>query len=128
MSPEPLHALAEDAATTKDYQYQPLDADAHEIRLIRLLPGKFDDQIVIEILHTPLTEPEPVEDTRPSIDHIDDTLPQSWSVSRTIYGRYIYYNNYNDKTTWKHPTEDIFGEVEVPDLHSDVQLKYQGEV
>ena len=36
------------------FVYQPLNARRQEIRLIRLLPGRFDDEIQVELIHVPL--------------------------------------------------------------------------
>jgi hypothetical protein len=36
--------------------YVPLNLDLEEIRLMRLLPGRFDDAIEVEIFHAPLSE------------------------------------------------------------------------
>ena len=38
------------------FTYLPLDDGCQEIRLIRLLPGVFDDDIQVEIFHEPLSE------------------------------------------------------------------------
>jgi hypothetical protein len=47
------------------YQYQPLDTAKDEIRLIRLLPGSFSDDIEIEIFHTRLRSNEKDEENEP---------------------------------------------------------------
>jgi hypothetical protein len=47
------------------YQYQPLDTAKDEIRLIRLLPGSFSDDIEIEIFHTRLRSNKKDEENEP---------------------------------------------------------------
>ena len=37
------------------YKYRPLNRERDEIRLVRLLPGAFDDEMQIEIFHAQLS-------------------------------------------------------------------------
>jgi hypothetical protein len=41
------------------YEYRPLDRERDEIRLVRLLPGAFDDEMQIEVFHTQLSSDWP---------------------------------------------------------------------
>jgi hypothetical protein len=38
------------------YKYIPLNTERQEIRLIRLLPGRFSDEIEVEVFHAPLPD------------------------------------------------------------------------
>lgn len=43
-----------DIMNRKQYQYRPLSSEANEIRLLSLLPAKFEDPIYCEVLHESL--------------------------------------------------------------------------
>lgn len=91
----------------KAYEYQPLDREAREIRLLKLLPGEFDDPLQLEIFHVPLVEPEPAPDTRLSLGKIRGTLPEGWAVSQTIEGLYIFDRGYVETAQWTHPDPTV---------------------
>ncbi|KAF2442642.1 hypothetical protein P171DRAFT_522385 [Karstenula rhodostoma CBS 690.94] len=95
----------------QEYEYRPLDADAQEIRLIRLLPGTFDDELVVEIFHTPFVEPEPAKDIRLDLREIRKTLRTPWEVHETHERRYLYYDASEKISRWTHPDVDVDGEL-----------------
>lgn len=122
-STEPLH---------REYQYRPLDFDAGEIRLVRLLPGNLDDDLMIEIFHAPFVEPEPAKDPRLSLRKIRETLPDPWEVHESIDGRYLYYDSLEGVTKWTHPDpeadEELCGNGQSFEMYPDFEPKYEGEL
>ncbi|KAJ4291859.1 hypothetical protein N0V90_009755 [Kalmusia sp. IMI 367209] len=112
----------------KDYDYQPLNEEAQEIRLVRLLPG-VHKELEIEIFHVPLIQPEPAQDNRLSIDEVQATLPQSWGVYETLEGRYLYWNNLTGTSEWEHPVKNVKKELiessAILDPYPDFQLKFE---
>ncbi|PVH70708.1 HET-domain-containing protein [Cadophora sp. DSE1049] len=78
--------------------YLPLH-DAGEIRLIELLPDRFDNEIRISLSHVvlPPTPPERMID----IQGLQRTLPPDWEVLQTAEGRAIYVHGRD--TSWTHP-------------------------
>ncbi|KLU92613.1 hypothetical protein MAPG_11558 [Magnaporthiopsis poae ATCC 64411] len=57
------------------FNYEPLEDATRDIRLIGLLPGKVDDQLRVEMLHSSPTEPEQDHKRRPSQSDIQKILP-----------------------------------------------------
>lgn len=84
------------------FQYDPLNFDTQEIRLIKLLPGRFEDSIRIGIAHVPL----PVYDSSPpspdALNTLQHTLPSEWRVVETVEGRVIFSYK-RERTSWNHP-------------------------
>jgi hypothetical protein len=90
------------------YEYRPLDREAQEIRLLKLLPAEnLDDDIEIEIFHAPLIEPERVPDMRLGFQELEKTVPEGWVLYKTIDDRYIFEIKDNDETQWSHPDPDV---------------------
>ncbi|KAJ4305640.1 hypothetical protein N0V90_001171 [Kalmusia sp. IMI 367209] len=85
------------------YRYTNLDTTKNEIRLLRLLPGSFNDPIKIQIYTTPLTVPSSESDMRMSLDELNKTVPKPWGAYKTVHGRYIFDNHESDQTSWMHP-------------------------
>ncbi|XXG99288.1 Thiosulfate sulfurtransferase rdl2, mitochondrial [Hypoxylon texense] len=92
------------------YRYTPLDVAKQEIRLVKLLPGDFDRDIYIQIIHQPLKEPEPPADDLPkrlSIGELQGTLPDGWTIKETIEGRYLFISETTNTTSWDHPSASV---------------------
>jgi hypothetical protein len=90
------------------YKYQPLDEEAQEIRLLKLLPAEnLDDDIEIEIFHAPLIEPEREPDTRFDFEELEKTIPEGWALRKSEDGRYIFRNKHNGETLWGHPDPNV---------------------
>ncbi|KAI1735446.1 heterokaryon incompatibility protein-domain-containing protein [Xylaria scruposa] len=112
------------------YTYEKLDRNRDEIRLMRLLPGAFDDEIACEIFHSPLPPaPSVTQSFRMSLEEIRKTLPnpqssvmgvtseeiphgtipdpEIWSVGETLGGSYIFFHdgtlNSAVPSTFEHP-------------------------
>ncbi|KAI3320241.1 HET-domain-containing protein [Xylariaceae sp. AK1471] len=88
------------------YKYTPLE-DSTSIRLVTILPGKFDDAMRVEIKHESLVTPSKVESTRLSLKEIRETLPKGWDAEETVEGRVIFWNWETISTTWIHPDLNI---------------------
>ena len=73
------------------YTYQKLNISNEEVRLIRLMPGTADDHIHFNIFHAPLIPPQAKSSWyRPSVEEVERTLPEDWTVRETLEGRYLY--------------------------------------
>ncbi|KAI4865640.1 heterokaryon incompatibility protein-domain-containing protein [Hypoxylon rubiginosum] len=94
------------------YKYTPLDVTKEDIRLVKLLPGDFDRDIHVQIIHQPFKETEsPVDDfsKRLSIGELQETLPYDWTVKETIEGRYLFISKTTNATSWDHPLASVPG-------------------
>ncbi|KAI1119933.1 heterokaryon incompatibility protein-domain-containing protein [Nemania abortiva] len=92
------------------YQYAPLEDPFKDIRLATVLPGGYDDDILIRIQHVTLDSETPVPLPRLSIQEIQSTLPKPWVAYETIEGRCLFLRTkaYGEgDPTWDHPTPDI---------------------
>jgi hypothetical protein len=91
------------------YQYRPLDPNHEEIRVLHLQPGHRDDPICLSIEHIPCRSAKdnvPVHFSKEKLREIQDSLPDSWFVYRTVEGRPIYYRWEVDgqcQTSWQSP-------------------------
>lgn len=92
------------------YRYLPLDENKNEIRLVVILPGRFQDPVRISILHESLeiSDDSATEDI--PIEEIRKTLPPDWEAFETLEGRTIYGHETKDgvyHTTWDHPIPEF---------------------
>ncbi|KAH7149237.1 heterokaryon incompatibility protein-domain-containing protein [Dactylonectria estremocensis] len=71
------------------YQHIKLDSP-DEIRLLHLLPGKFDDEIRFRITHVLLKQPKEQQSTRLSRSELQKTVPSGWEVFETPECRYLF--------------------------------------
>jgi hypothetical protein len=91
------------------YQYQPLNADKREIRILYLHPGGRDDPIHISIQHIPFNpskDDEPFRVSKTKLREIRQTLPDNWNVYSTIEGRPIFAHHHEEEalcTSWQSP-------------------------
>jgi hypothetical protein len=75
----------------QQYQYEPLNTDLDEIRLIELMPGGFGDDIRLRIYNAPLVPPIiKRQDGRIPLQELQETLPDDWIVRETLDGRYMF--------------------------------------
>ncbi|KAF2650055.1 HET-domain-containing protein [Lophiostoma macrostomum CBS 122681] len=88
------------------YQYEPLQDQGQDIRLITLLPGEFDDQIRVQIRHVPLLAKEIAK---------MPTILTGWNVYETRERRIIFWGPDRNKS-WDHPDPDFS-----PELYGDRQ-------
>ncbi|KAJ0110225.1 HET-domain-containing protein [Diaporthe amygdali] len=95
------------------FTYTKLDRSREEIRLLRLLPGEFDDDIAFNIFHTPLTPAPPSASTRLSLRELQNTLPdpRNQVVGKTFDNRYLFVNFGKDDppkpNSFDHPSPDF---------------------
>lgn len=88
------------------YQYSKLLNPRVDIRLLDLLPGKFDDEIRITIKHVPLSQPPEHVAKRLPLEQLIKTLPPGWIVLETVEGRYLFEDE-SDRTFWTHPDPQV---------------------
>jgi hypothetical protein len=108
------------------YQYQPLDADKKEIRILQLLPGGRNDPIHISIQHIPFNSSKDDESFRVSkkrLREIRQTLPDDWDVYSTIEGRLIFAHRPKGETlctSWQSPipTSNEAGSKNIDNIES----------
>ncbi|KAK3378337.1 heterokaryon incompatibility protein-domain-containing protein [Podospora didyma] len=91
-----------------EYTYKLLEFIKDEIRLIKLLPGSWDDDISFTMFHCRLKPPAPGPPTkRLPIKGLQNTLPPGWTVGEAMSGRYIFINQQNNPdvptNSWHHP-------------------------
>jgi len=91
------------------YSYKALNTESKEIRLVRLHPGKGNDQICLDIFHRSLKQPTRRVKTRDTLTKLQKTLPQDRVVKETLDGRYIFDYKGTDITqsSWDHPVEGV---------------------
>ena len=87
----------------EEYQYRPLDFENHDIRLLKLLPGEFNDEIRVVVYHRSLPEPVIHEPAPDYWDKLKKTLPDGWQAYETVEGRVIFTTTSRDRTSWSHP-------------------------
>ncbi|OTA62266.1 HET-domain-containing protein [Hypoxylon sp. EC38] len=115
------------------YNYAPLESPSTDIRLVTILPGKFDDPIRIKITHARLDPP--VQDDKPkrlSVKEIRESLPEDCLVYETIEGR-VLFNILNEDgkwySSWSHPDPSFprerYDRADQKDEQSQSELKYE---
>ncbi|KAF2734944.1 HET-domain-containing protein, partial [Polyplosphaeria fusca] len=113
----------------RTYIYQQLDVEHNEIRLFRLKPGEFEDDIHIEIFHTPLVSPEPVPSIRFDHQELKDTLPLGHEVYETSEGVYMFRDQETGNTSWTHPNstidESLYAFAEMPFPYAGFEPRYE---
>ena len=128
----PSPSSSEQDDSLEPYQYQPLNQEAQEIRLLKLLPAEnHDDKIEIEIFHSTLIEPEKAPDTRLSFTELQKTVPKDWKMYKTLEDRYVFQNWHSGKTQWNHPNPEVDQEKyhcnAVLDPYPGFQPAYEGK-
>ncbi|KAJ8132725.1 hypothetical protein O1611_g898 [Lasiodiplodia mahajangana] len=92
------------------YRYAPLKDPLKDIRLATVLPGDYDDEIIIRVQHVALESRRSIASSRLSIHEIQRTLPVPWVAHETIEGRCLFLRTkaYGEgDPTWDHPNPDI---------------------
>lgn len=76
------------------YRYEQLQAEEQEIRLVHLLPGRFEDDIKVRILHAPLLVPSlpPPKKEDPQVQSIRASVTWPWEVQETEDGDSMIFN------------------------------------
>ncbi|KAI1410744.1 HET-domain-containing protein [Hypoxylon sp. FL1857] len=113
------------------YKYTPLESPSRDIRLVTILPGKFDDPIRVKITHAQLDPP--VQEDKPkrmSLKEIRQTLPEGCKAYETLEGRVIFNTRNEDgrwRTTWSHPDPSFPRDKYDPVDQGDAQSKLNYE-
>ena len=103
------------------YQYQPLQKDQHEIRLITLLPGAPGDPIRILIYHSSLT-PSAAQGRKENKSQQGNRISYPWKAEETSDGDTLYLNTITNETSWTHPSQGL---VQSTTMESDFQPQYE---
>ncbi|KAI0435782.1 hypothetical protein F4803DRAFT_557643 [Xylaria telfairii] len=107
-APRPMSSASQqDYSHATAYQYQPLHDKDHEVRLLHLMPGDFDDPILIQLTHSSLKSlrKNKAANSPLIIDSIKATLPPHWRVVFTNENRIMFFKTESNElvTSWQHP-------------------------
>lgn len=92
------------------YVYTELQATIGDLRLLFLEPGSYHDDLRCNIRHYPLLEPKTsLKDERLPVSELQTTLPDGWTVDRTLSGRYLFMSPRHSgiPNSWKHPDAKV---------------------
>ncbi|GAW22792.1 hypothetical protein ANO14919_123350 [Xylariales sp. No.14919] len=99
-----------DYSHAEEYKYQSLHDIEHEIRLFHLMPGDFDDPILVQITHVSPRPPREKKRRRAAndafiINSIKSNLPPPWSAAFTDQGNSMFLkrDEHGLLTSWQHP-------------------------
>jgi hypothetical protein len=67
-----------------EYEYVPFKDPKGDIRLVELLPGKFEDDIRVRIHYASLSPPPVGVRRRLRIGEIKKTIPKDWKIYQTL--------------------------------------------
>jgi hypothetical protein len=67
-----------------DYEYTPLPDPKRDVRLVELLPGKFDDDVRIRIHLASITPPPKGPGWREELAEVRNYLPPGWEAFATV--------------------------------------------
>lgn len=103
-----------------ELQYEALDRDSSEIRLITIPPGQTTDDIRFRLWHAPLQKPVLQASTRLGLEQLQKTLPLGWTVAETHQYKYSYIFEHDDteNTQWIHPDPNCNPSLWAPALES----------
>lgn len=92
-TPSSSHLVVEshDRKPLNEYVHTPLPNPQTYIRLVTLLPGKFDDEIKVSIQHHALTPPSSGrKSTRLNLVEVRRDLPSGWEAFQTVSSGRIF--------------------------------------
>lgn len=99
----------------ESYVYTALSGE-HEIRVLELLPGYFDDELRGRLHHTILPADGQAAQHRAAEagsrdPSLEENLPHDWQVHETIDGRYVFRQRRDShpmgNTAWAHPVTGV---------------------
>ncbi|OQV06672.1 hypothetical protein CLAIMM_11213 [Cladophialophora immunda] len=104
-----LSIAVEEAAP--NYAYKKLQ-NKDDVRFVTILPGHFEDIILLEISHVPLLPLHPTVSQRMALTELKKTLPPNWDVheARASYRFLFSYKNPetgSQISSWTHPIDTI---------------------
>lgn len=93
------------------YRYEPLRSASQEIRLVHLLPGRFEDDIKIQILHSPFPLPAtpPPKAKNFQIDSLQALVSWPLTIEETEGGDFMIFNVVTGET---HPLLTVASSLE----------------
>jgi hypothetical protein len=100
-----------DKSNLETYIYQPLTNAETDIRLTKLLPGAFDDNIRLEIFHVTLKDPKSQPEIRLNRKELQTTVSPGCEVLQTVEGRFFFKSIY--------PTPVAKGQAQSNEAESD---------
>jgi hypothetical protein len=82
------------------YLYKPLDASLHEIRLLHLSPGRYEDDIEFRMVHVPLPPPtaSAYETKKPEFESLGSLVSWPWTVEEIEGGDVVVFNVVSGET------------------------------
>ncbi|KAL7627071.1 hypothetical protein AAE478_003847 [Parahypoxylon ruwenzoriense] len=92
------------------YQYSALANPNVDIRLVKLLPGRFHDDLRIALYHVPLIRPPAPSRVRlgqAMLKELQQTLPAGWAAWENLEGKYFFEDDGGEITTWIHPDPNV---------------------
>lgn len=100
-----------DVAAMTDYVYQKLQ-NKDDLRLVTILPGRFEDVIVLEISHVPLLPLLPTVSRRMTLAELKKTVPPDWDVHEARASHRFLFSHKSPETgaqvsSWTHPIDTI---------------------
>ena len=96
-------ALKSRRISESQYQYKPLHTGSNVIRVATLLPGAFDEDILICLRHATLIPSEQPQSTRLTLEEVKLSLPKDWHIYQTLEGRYMFASPDWRKVSFSHP-------------------------
>lgn len=97
------------------YNYTKLITEKNEIRFFALLPGAFDEPLVIRISQEEWLPADLALGHEPNLITKDllDSLPAGWQAYETFNRRIVYEQEEPEYTTWEHPNPDYHEKVDL---------------
>ena len=88
-------------------EYEELDDDSRQIRLLDLHPGTSRDEIRFTLRHVLLDVPKHVQRKRLTTAKLQQTLPSGWVAEETAQYHYRFiFEDAEENTRWSHPVAD----------------------
>ncbi|KAH8648618.1 heterokaryon incompatibility protein-domain-containing protein [Xylariales sp. PMI_506] len=101
------------------FKYMPLGGNRDEIRLISILPGKRDDPIHLEMLHTQLPMTNPPNEARVTsqdLNEVRKALPKGWEAHKTIDNDLIFWDDDENAYSYNPPALDLKIDLKRPQV------------
>ncbi|TVY35267.1 Heterokaryon incompatibility protein 6,OR allele [Lachnellula subtilissima] len=110
-----------------DYEHTPLPDPQSFIRLVTLLPGKFEDHVRVRIHHETLRPRSEGKPRRMTLAEIRRDMPAGWEAFQTIIdNKYLFRNEQTGKIQWQHPDPHFHTDkYEVPPKDDGIVPKYE---
>ncbi|KAH8589927.1 hypothetical protein B0O99DRAFT_522226 [Bisporella sp. PMI_857] len=90
-----------------EYRYSELLNKKLDIRLVTLLPGKYDDDIKFRISHVPSLKRADRPSALMSLKELQESLPPGYTAYETVEGMYFFGHDEMEETSRWHPVQDF---------------------